>query len=92
MWPFGKAPLGERVARRQRRERAMRRVKVLTCPDCGSSDLYYETGLITGYKYHCKSCEYVGSFVIEKEVNEGETPPAPGEQAPEKDGGPRPDG
>ena len=45
-----------------------RRRKILTCPDCGSSDLYYETGLITGYKYHCKKCQYVGPFVIEKDV------------------------
>ena len=37
------------------------------CPDCGSNDLYYEGGLITGYIYHCVDCDYVGSFVIEKE-------------------------
>jgi hypothetical protein len=37
-----------------RRRKRAETVKVLTCPDCGSSDLYYETGLITGYKYHCK--------------------------------------
>ena len=42
--------------------------KILTCPQCGSADLYYETGLITGYKYHCKKCQYVGSFVIEKDL------------------------
>jgi len=42
--------------------------RILTCPQCGSSDLYYEAGLITGYKYHCKRCQYVGSFVIEKEI------------------------
>jgi len=40
--------------------------KSLTCPQCGSSRLYYEAGLMTGYKYHCKSCDYVGPFVIEK--------------------------
>ena len=44
--------------------------KVLTCPHCGSASLYYEAGLITGYKYHCKDCDYVGAFVIEKEVPE----------------------
>jgi len=42
--------------------------KVLTCPECGSASLYYEAGLVTGYKYHCKDCDYIGSFVIEKEV------------------------
>jgi len=41
---------------------------VLTCPQCGSADLYYETGLITGQKYHCKKCDYMGSFVIEKDI------------------------
>jgi len=41
---------------------------VLTCPECGSADLYYETGLITGYKYHCKKCGYIGAFVIEKDL------------------------
>ncbi len=43
-----------------------RNKKELTCPHCGSNRLYYEAGLMTGYKYHCKSCHYVGSFVIEK--------------------------
>ena len=43
---------------------------VLTCPQCGSADLYYEAGLITGYKYHCKKCGYIGAFVIEKDVEE----------------------
>lgn len=42
--------------------------KILTCPQCGSADLYYEAGLITGYKYHCKRCQYVGPFVIEKDI------------------------
>jgi len=44
---------------------------VLTCPQCGSADLYYEAALITGYKYHCKKCGYIGAFVIEKDVSEG---------------------
>ena len=43
-----------------------RNKKELTCPHCGSNRLYYEAGLMTGYKYHCKSCHYVGPFVIEK--------------------------
>jgi len=42
--------------------------KVLTCPQCGSGRLYYEAGLMTGYKYHCKGCDYIGTFVIEKEI------------------------
>lgn len=43
---------------------------VLTCPECGSADLYYEAALITGYKYHCKKCDYIGAFVIEKDIDE----------------------
>ncbi|MGD0056723.1 MAG: TFIIB-type zinc ribbon-containing protein [Methanomassiliicoccales archaeon] len=44
--------------------------KVLVCPECGSPDLYYEAGLLTGYKYHCKRCDYIGAFVIEKDMDE----------------------
>lgn len=47
---------------------AQKKKKILTCPHCGSSDLYYEAGLITGYKYHCKKCNYIGPLVIEIEV------------------------
>ena len=46
--------------------------KVLLCPQCLSSDLYYEAGMITGQKYHCKRCGYIGSFVLEKEVETDE--------------------
>ncbi|MBN1677849.1 MAG: hypothetical protein JW880_04850 [Candidatus Thermoplasmatota archaeon] len=45
---------------------------VLTCPQCGSADLYYEAALITGYKYHCKKCGYIGAFVIEKDIEKKE--------------------
>ena len=45
---------------------------VLTCPQCGSADLYYEAGLITGYKYHCKKCGYIGAFVIEKDLDDAD--------------------
>jgi transposase-like protein len=47
----------------------MRKKKILICPHCGGSNLYYEAGLITGYKYHCKDCHYIGAFVIEKEID-----------------------
>jgi transposase-like protein len=43
---------------------------VLVCPHCGSASLYYEAGLVTGYKYHCKDCDYVGALVIEKDLPE----------------------
>lgn len=42
--------------------------RIRTCPMCGGSDLYYESGMVTGQKYHCKDCGYVGSFVVEREV------------------------
>lgn len=45
---------------------------VLTCPNCGSSDLYYEAGMITGQLYHCKRCDYIGPFVIERDVEQPE--------------------
>ena len=41
--------------------------KVLRCPQCGSDDITYELGLITGYKYFCKKCNYMGVLVIEDE-------------------------
>jgi predicted RNA-binding Zn-ribbon protein involved in translation (DUF1610 family) len=48
-----------------------RRAKsVLTCPQCGSADMYYEAALITGYKYHCKKCGYIGAFVIERDLED----------------------
>ena len=43
-------------------------MRVLECPECHGTDLYYEAGLITGYKYHCKRCGYIGPFVIEREI------------------------
>ena len=43
-------------------------MRVLECPHCHGTDLFYEAGLITGYKYHCKSCNYIGAFVIEREI------------------------
>ncbi len=43
-------------------------LRILECPQCHGTDLYYEAGLITGYKYHCKRCNYVGAFVIEREI------------------------
>lgn len=46
----------------------MKKRTVLTCPQCGSTGLYYEAGLTTGYKYHCKDCDYVGAFVIEQDL------------------------
>lgn len=45
---------------------------ILTCPQCGSSDLYYENAMITGVIYHCKKCDYVGPVVLERDMTEEE--------------------
>lgn len=47
--------------------------KILFCPDCGSTEIYYEIGGITG-TYHCHKCDYLGSFVIEDEFEESDLP------------------
>ena len=46
------------------------RRSVRKCPTCGSTELYYEAGLITGQKYHCKRCNYIGPLVYEEDVEE----------------------
>ncbi len=45
---------------------------VLVCPVCGSDDIDYEAGMITGQKYRCRRCKYVGSFALERRVIVGE--------------------
>jgi len=57
---------------REDKPQKKRIIRVLTCPQCGSADLYYENALITGYKYHCKKCGYIGAFVVEKQIEEEE--------------------
>jgi predicted RNA-binding Zn-ribbon protein involved in translation (DUF1610 family) len=49
------------------------RRKVRKCPSCGSTELYYEAGLITGQKYHCKGCDYIGPLVFEEDIEERRT-------------------
>ena len=43
--------------------------RVLRCPQCGGTNIYYENALITGYKYHCKDCDYIGALIIEEDVD-----------------------
>lgn len=45
------------------------KIMIQQCPECGSNELYYESGFLTGYVYHCKECDYIGSFIIEKELD-----------------------
>jgi len=42
--------------------------KKLECPNCGSHKIFSEAAFITGYKYHCESCDYVGPLVIERDI------------------------
>lgn len=44
--------------------------RVLRCPQCGGTNVIYESGLITGYKYFCKDCNYVGALIIEEDIKE----------------------
>lgn len=48
------------------------RKRVLRCPQCGGTNIVYENALITGYKYHCKDCHYVGALIIEEDIEEPE--------------------
>jgi predicted RNA-binding Zn-ribbon protein involved in translation (DUF1610 family) len=59
----------EKVGTKGKRSKAVKGgVTTLTCPQCGSHDLYYEAGLHTGRKYHCKRCDYIGALVIEESI------------------------
>lgn len=48
--------------------RRKNRKTVLRCPQCGSVNLILDAGLITGQRYHCLDCNYVGSLVLQEEV------------------------
>jgi len=37
---------------------------LLVCPVCKSTDVELDTGGYTG-KYFCKSCGYIGTFILE---------------------------
>ena len=54
-------------ARKGRKERT-----VLRCPHCGSDEIVYEAGLITGYKYYCKECMYMGPLII-RDAQDGDS-------------------
>ena len=43
-------------------------VITLICPHCRGTNLTYEGGFITGQKYICIDCHYVGAFVLERKV------------------------
>lgn len=43
---------------------------VLLCPQCGSERIVYDAALITGQRYHCLACNYIGSFVVERDLKD----------------------
>ncbi|HTY47174.1 MAG TPA: hypothetical protein VEH08_07000 [Methanomassiliicoccales archaeon] len=51
--------------------------RILVCPQCGSTSIFYEAGGITGQIYHCQKCDYIGSVILEQEVDETEFPEPP---------------
>jgi predicted RNA-binding Zn-ribbon protein involved in translation (DUF1610 family) len=57
----------QKLDQKQAKETQEKKVTTFLCPECGSRELYYEAGLISGYKYHCKDCDYIGTFIIEKD-------------------------
>ena len=42
------------------------------CPICGSTRIYYVAGMITGEKYRCENCGYIGSLIVEVSEDEYE--------------------
>ncbi len=46
-------------------------MKVKKCPQCGSLNIVMDIGGITG-TWRCKSCGYVGTFFVEKKIDEKE--------------------
>ena len=45
-----------------------KRVRVLRCPDCRSTNIFYEAATMTGKKYKCGDCGYMGALVVEEDV------------------------
>lgn len=40
------------------------------CPNCGSTDIVSEAGMMTGYKYHCRKCDYRGVLILEEDIED----------------------
>jgi uncharacterized Zn finger protein len=47
--------------------------KIKICPVCGSTRIHYVAGMVTGEKYKCENCGYVGSLILEIEEEDYET-------------------
>ncbi len=39
--------------------------KIKICPVCGSTHIHYVAGMVTGEKYKCEDCGYIGSLIVE---------------------------
>ena len=50
------------------------RIRILRCPMCGSSDVELAAGMITGARYYCRKCNYLGALILEEDVKEDGTP------------------
>ncbi len=61
-----------KLSRKRPEDKDRKTTVVLVCPVCGSDDIDYEAGMITGQKYRCRRCKYVGSFALERRVVVGE--------------------
>jgi transposase-like protein len=57
-----------KLKRKRSEARPPKETVVLVCPVCGCDEIDYEAGMITGQKYKCKRCRYVGSFALERRV------------------------
>lgn len=49
-----------------------RTVVVQQCPQCKSTNVFYDLGGLTGRVYRCHDCDYIGPVIIETELNEQE--------------------
>lgn len=69
--PMRKGATDLRTYRGGRMSDGGEKITTFVCPSCGGRSLYYESGYLTGQVYHCKDCDYIGSFVIERDLGTG---------------------
>ena len=45
-------------------------MKIKACPACGSTDITFDrTAGITGNKWKCRTCDYVGDIILETDID-----------------------
>ncbi len=45
-------------------------VKIRTCPRCGSRNIELDDTMgISGVKYKCRTCGYVGDIIVEQDID-----------------------